>query len=125
LTATTLANGERRLLWTTFTPQQVDIDVLHPQGQAYLQAILKLLSASGVKMIRLDAVGYAIKKAGGYVIKLLRGEGLEGAAGQHKSETELQGIPLESFDFIIDNREWTLNQLELYLHQLVQLHQGK
>ncbi|XVJ70939.1 MAG: sucrose phosphorylase [Rhizobacter sp.] len=64
LTATTLANGERRLLWTTFTPQQVDIDVLHPQGQAYLQAILKLLSASGVKMIRLDAVGYAIKKAG-------------------------------------------------------------
>jgi len=67
----------------------------------------------------------AIKKAGGYVIKLLRGEGLEGAAGQHKSETELQGIPLESFDFIIDNREWTLNQLELYLHQLVQLHQGK
>jgi sucrose phosphorylase len=64
LTATTLANGERRLLWTTFTPQQVDIDVLHPQGQAYLQAILKLLSANGVKMIRLDAVGYAIKKAG-------------------------------------------------------------
>jgi sucrose phosphorylase len=64
LTATTLASGERRLLWTTFTPQQVDIDVLNPQGQAYLQAILKLLSASGVKMIRLDAVGYAIKKAG-------------------------------------------------------------
>jgi len=67
----------------------------------------------------------AIRKAGGIVIKLLRGEGLEGAAGQHKSETELQGIPLESFDFIIDNREWTLNQLELYLHQLIQLHQGK
>lgn len=64
LTATTLANGQKRLLWTTFTPQQVDIDVLHPQGQAYLQAILKLLSANGVKMIRLDAVGYAIKKAG-------------------------------------------------------------
>jgi sucrose phosphorylase len=64
LTATTLANGERRLLWTTFTPQQVDIDVLHPQGQIYLQAILESLSACGVKMIRLDAVGYAIKKAG-------------------------------------------------------------
>lgn len=64
LTATTLASGQRRLLWTTFTPQQVDIDVLHPKGQAYLQAILKLLSASGVKMIRMDAVGYAIKKAG-------------------------------------------------------------
>ena len=63
----------------------------------------------------------AIKKAGGLVIKLLRGEGLEGAAGQHKSETELQGIPLESFDFILDNREWTLDQLESRLHNLVQL----
>jgi sucrose phosphorylase len=63
-TMTTLANGERRLLWTTFTPQQVDIDVLHPQGRAYLHSILRSLSASGVKMIRLDAIGYGIKQAG-------------------------------------------------------------
>ena len=62
--ATTLANGERRLLWTTFTPQQVDIDVTHPQGQAYLQAILHTLAGAGIRMVRLDAVGYAIKKAG-------------------------------------------------------------
>ena len=61
---TTLANGERRLLWTTFTPQQIDIDVHHPAGQAYLDSILKSLSDSGVTMVRLDAVGYAIKKAG-------------------------------------------------------------
>lgn len=63
-TVTTLANGERRLLWTTFTPQQIDIDVHHPAGKAYLDSILKSLSDSGVRMIRLDAVGYAIKKAG-------------------------------------------------------------
>jgi sucrose phosphorylase len=63
-TAVTLANGERRLLWTTFTTKQVDIDVEHPLGQAYLEGILKTLAASGVKMIRLDAVGYAIKRAG-------------------------------------------------------------
>ncbi len=63
-TVTTLANGERRLLWTTFTPQQIDIDVHHPAGQAYLDSILKSLSDSGVTMVRLDAVGYAIKKAG-------------------------------------------------------------
>ncbi len=63
-TFVTLANGERRILWTTFTSQQVDIDVLHPQGQAYLDAILRTLAASGVRMIRLDAVGYAIKKPG-------------------------------------------------------------
>ena len=59
-----LHNGEARTLWTTFTPQQIDIDVQHPQGRAYLEAIVRALAASGVKMIRLDAVGYAIKKAG-------------------------------------------------------------
>ena len=63
-TVTTLANGERRLLWTTFTSQQIDIDVRHPAGKAYLDAILQCLSDSGVSMVRLDAVGYAIKKAG-------------------------------------------------------------
>lgn len=64
LTMATLDNGQRRLLWTTFTSKQVDIDVRHPQGQAYLQSVLQALASSGVKMIRLDAVGYAIKKAG-------------------------------------------------------------
>ncbi len=63
-TMTTLANGERRLLWTTFTPQQIDIDVHTAAGQAYLESILQKLSQSGVSMVRLDAVGYAIKKAG-------------------------------------------------------------
>ncbi len=63
-TMTTLANGERRLLWTTFTPQQIDIDVHTPAGQAYLESIVQKLSQSGVTMVRLDAVGYAIKKAG-------------------------------------------------------------
>ncbi len=64
ITNVTLANGEKRALWTTFTPQQVDIDVLHPQGRAYLESILQVLADSGLRMIRLDAVGYAIKKAG-------------------------------------------------------------
>ena len=60
----TLATGERRILWTTFTAQQVDIDVSHPQGRAYLRAVLQALAGAGVTMIRLDAVGYAIKKPG-------------------------------------------------------------
>jgi sucrose phosphorylase len=64
LTYTVLANGEKRILWTTFTAQQVDIDVHHPQGRAYLSSILRALSSSGIRMVRLDAVGYAIKKAG-------------------------------------------------------------
>jgi sucrose phosphorylase len=61
---TTLATGEKRLLWTTFTPQQLDIDVTHEQGKAYLEAILERFHAAGIRAIRLDAVGYAIKKPG-------------------------------------------------------------
>ncbi len=64
-TVATLKNGQRKLLWTTFTPQQVDIDVQHPQGRAYLDGILTTFADNGIRMLRLDAVGYAIKKAGG------------------------------------------------------------
>ena len=64
VTEVTLGNGEKRTLWTTFTPAQVDIDVQHPRGREYLETILRTLATNGVKMVRLDAVGYAIKKAG-------------------------------------------------------------
>jgi sucrose phosphorylase len=60
----TLNNGKKRLLWTTFTKQQIDINVNHPQTQAYLQMVLQTLHDNNVHMVRLDAVGYAIKKAG-------------------------------------------------------------
>ena len=63
-TSMTLAQGQKQMLWTTFTPTQVDIDVRHPQGRAYLLGILQTLASSGIRMVRLDAVGYAIKKAG-------------------------------------------------------------
>ncbi len=59
-----LGNGQKKMLWTTFTPQQMDIDVQHPQGQAYLTSILQRFADNGIRMIRLDAAGYAIKKAG-------------------------------------------------------------
>jgi sucrose phosphorylase len=64
LTMTTLANGERKLLWTTFTPQQIDIDVEHPRGAAYLDGILRTFAEAGIRSVRMDAVGYAIKRAG-------------------------------------------------------------
>jgi sucrose phosphorylase len=63
-TEITLANGERRALWTTFTPQQIDIDVHHELGRAYLARILETFAANGIRMVRLDAVGYAIKVPG-------------------------------------------------------------
>ena len=60
----TTARGEQALLWTTFTSDQIDIDVQHPEGRRYLTAVLTRLHDAGVRAIRLDAVGYAIKKAG-------------------------------------------------------------
>lgn len=63
-TVATLPDGERRVLWTTFTSRQIDIDVESAAGQAYLDGILETLSRHGVRMVRLDAVGYAIKRAG-------------------------------------------------------------
>jgi sucrose phosphorylase len=56
--------GQRRLVWTTFTPQQVDIDVRSDPGRAYLDSILDRLADSGVTLVRLDAVGYAVKTPG-------------------------------------------------------------
>ena len=61
---TILKNNQKRLLWTTFSKEQIDINVTDPQGQAYLQSVLQTLHDNGIRMVRLDAVGYAIKKAG-------------------------------------------------------------
>ena len=56
--------GKRRLVWTTFMPSQVDVDIKHEQGKAYLVRILEALKSGGVKVVRLDAVGYAVKTPG-------------------------------------------------------------
>lgn len=63
--------------------------------------------------------GQTILGGGGYIYKLLRGEGLEGAAGQHDSERAMLGVPDSYYSGIIDNREWTLEQLEADLGQRV------
>ena len=81
-TKTRLANGTEHLLWTTFTSEQIDIDVRHPAGRDYLTRILDWFQDAGIRVIRLDAVGYAIKKPG----------------------TSCFMIP-ETFDFIAELRE--------------------
>ena len=92
----TLISGERKILWTTFNPEQVDIDVRHPEAEAYLESILRRFQTAGIKMIRLDAVGYAIKKPG----------------------TSCFMIP-ETFDFI---RELTSKARALGIEVLVEIH---
>ena len=58
------ADGAHRTVWTTFTDQQIDIDVEHPLGWTYLIEILDRFQTAGITSVRLDAVGYAIKRAG-------------------------------------------------------------
>ena len=53
-----------RLVWTTFTPQQIDVDVTTSEGLDYLDGVLTTLHEAGVTQVRLDAVGYAAKRAG-------------------------------------------------------------
>ena len=59
-----LDDGTEHLLWTTFTSEQIDIDVCSSQGKSYLEQILSRFQAAGIRAIRLDAAGYAIKKPG-------------------------------------------------------------
>jgi sucrose phosphorylase len=58
------SNGESKEMWTTFSPNQVDIHTRHKLGRAYIYGIIDRLAQNGVSLIRLDAVGYSVKKAG-------------------------------------------------------------
>ncbi|MGL5809627.1 MAG: sucrose phosphorylase [Nocardioides sp.] len=63
-TAYAQADGRRRMMWTTFTPQQIDVDVRHPSTRDYLQSVLNRLADAKVTRVRMDAVGYAVKTPG-------------------------------------------------------------
>lgn len=56
--------GEHFNLWTTFSENQIDIDVNSLQAQEYLESVLQVFAENGVRSVRLDAVGYCVKKAG-------------------------------------------------------------
>lgn len=60
------ANGTEDTVtfWTTFTDNQIDINVESKQGEAYLFSILDKMQSAGVTCLRLDAAGFAIKRAG-------------------------------------------------------------
>lgn len=59
-----MADGSEKVMWTTFTGEQVDLDVQAPATIAYYERILDQFAAAGVDAVRLDAVGYAVKRAG-------------------------------------------------------------
>ncbi len=63
-TAIQFEDGSERVLWTTFTSEQIDIDVGSDSACSYLEQILKQFHTAGVRAIRLDAAGFAVKKPG-------------------------------------------------------------
>lgn len=56
--------GKPRLLWTTFTPSQIDVDVRFPGTWEYLREVMQRMAEHGAHTIRLDAVGYMAKTPG-------------------------------------------------------------
>jgi sucrose phosphorylase len=63
-TSARLKDDTKKLVWTTFTSNQIDIDVYSDPGKEYLDNILNTFELAGIKMIRLDAAGYAVKRKG-------------------------------------------------------------
>ncbi len=59
-----LADGETVNFWTTFTSNQIDIDVTTQAGKDYINRVLTTFAQNNVKLVRLDAAGFAIKRAG-------------------------------------------------------------
>jgi len=62
-TSYAIPENKHEEFWTTFTNNQIDIDVESQSGQDYLNNILKTFADNRVSIIRLDAAGYAIKRA--------------------------------------------------------------
>lgn len=56
--------GTPRLVWTTFTPRQVDLDIRDAGTWRYITSVIDALTAAGVTLLRLDAVGYTGKTPG-------------------------------------------------------------
>jgi sucrose phosphorylase len=67
-TITIADTGERERVWTTFGSddwsEQIDLDVRNPATRSMIAGWLESLAGHGIRMVRLDAVGYVIKRPG-------------------------------------------------------------
>lgn len=67
-TITIRETGERERVWTSFGSadwsEQVDLDVTAQTTRALIRDWLRSFAARGVRIVRLDAVGYVVKKPG-------------------------------------------------------------
>lgn len=58
------ADGTEELVWSTFSSEQIDLDCTNPEVKQFIRSNLEFLAKHGASLIRLDAFGYATKKAG-------------------------------------------------------------
>jgi sucrose phosphorylase len=109
--------GRPRLVWTTFTAQQIDLDIDHPGTWTYLAGIIDRLAGAGVTTLRLDAVGYVGKQAGtdcfltakahGFIQRLRRYAHQRGAGillevhGHYRQQIELAETVDRVYDFAL------------------------
>jgi sucrose phosphorylase len=67
-TVTIKATGQAERLWTSFGTadwsEQIDLDVTSPATRSMIGGWLAFLAGQGVRIVRLDAVGYVIKRPG-------------------------------------------------------------
>jgi len=57
-------NGTKRQVWVSFSPEQIDYDWNSEKAREVNGQFLERLASSGANLLRLDGVGYTIKKAG-------------------------------------------------------------
>lgn len=58
----TFADGKTEKIWNTFGEKQLDLDVSQPITKEFIREQITRLIKHGVKIVRLDAFAYAIKK---------------------------------------------------------------
>jgi glucosylglycerate phosphorylase len=70
LTAFTTAAGEEKLVWTTFSDDQIDLNFADPNTLLRILDALLFYAAQGAEIIRLDAIAYLWKTIGTTCIHL-------------------------------------------------------
>jgi sucrose phosphorylase len=67
-TVTIESTGKQEQVWTSFGTaewsEQIDLDVTSPAAQRLIRTWLQSFADHGVRVVRLDAVGYVVKKPG-------------------------------------------------------------
>lgn len=64
LTKFTLANGEDRYIWTTFSEDQIDLNFSNPKVLLNMIDVLLFYLEQGAEFVRLDAIGFIWKEVG-------------------------------------------------------------